>query len=147
MRQKLIIALSAFLLNGFLNSGCEQLQCDCYCSSYDARALRLNETVDIKYNKLYCNSRYEIRLGIDSIADSRCPIGAMCVWEGNGAVKLHVQQSGKDSVSFWLNTHPNYMNDTVVNGIRYELIDLLPYPEVDKDYQLEDYTLQLRITD
>jgi hypothetical protein len=35
----------------------------------------------------------------------------------------------------------------LINGIRYELIDVLPYPEVDQDYQLDDYTLQLIISD
>ena len=143
----MIISLSLFLLSGLLIAGCELIQCDCYCSNYDTGELKLNETVDLKYNKLYCNSRHEIRLRFDSIADSRCPIGATCIWEGNGAVKLHVQQSGETPTVFWLNTHPNFLNDTVVNGIRFELIDLLPYPEVDKDYQQEDYTLQLRITD
>jgi len=147
MRQKLIIALSAFFLSGFLIAGCEWQRCGCFCFAYDAEELKVNETIDLKYSKLYCNSGSEIRLSFDSISDSRCPIGAMCVWEGNGAVKLHVQQSGQDPASFWLNTHPNFLNDTVVNGIRYELIDLLPYPEVGKDYQLDDYTVQLLITD
>jgi len=147
MGHKTIGILTLLLLSGILNSGCELTQCDCYCSSYNAEVLKLNETVDIKYGELYCNSKHEIRISYDSIRDSRCPIGAACIWEGNGAVKLHLQQSGRDPVTFWLNTHPDFLNDTVINGIRYELIDLLPYPEVGKEYQLEDYILQLLITD
>jgi len=147
MRYKAISILTLFFLSGFLQTGCESLQCDCYCSNSNVDELELNDTIDLKYNTLYCNSKNEIRLSYDSIRDSRCPIGAKCIWEGNGAVKLHLQQSGRDPVSFWLNTLPDFLNDTVINGIRYELIDLLPYPELGKDYQPDDYILQLLITD
>jgi hypothetical protein len=136
-----------FFISGLFLAGCELLQCDCYCSDYNAEVLKLNETVDLRYSELYCNSKYDFRLSIDSIRDSRCPIGALCIWEGNGSVKLHLKQSGRDPVSFWLNTNSNFLTDTTINGLHYTLIDLLPYPEVGKDYQLEDYTLQLLISD
>ena len=147
MKQKIIFALSLLLLSGLLISGCEDTDCGCFCSSYDAEELMLNDTVDLKYSELYCNPEYELRLSFDSILDSRCPIGAACIWEGNAQVKLQVLQSGKSTSTFWLNTHISYLTDTLVNGIRYELIDLLPYPEVGKDYSLDDYILQLKISD
>jgi hypothetical protein len=147
MKHKTIIALSAFLLSSLLFASCELIKCDCFCSNYAAQELTLNDTVDLKYSELYCNSKNEIRLSFDSITDSRCPIGATCIWEGNGRVKLRVLQSGESPVAFWLNTHPDFLTDTIVNGIRYELIDLLPYPELDKEYQLDDYIIQLLITD
>jgi hypothetical protein len=147
MEQKIIFTLSVFLLSGLLISGCEIFQHYSFCSDYDAEELRLNETVDLKYSELYCNSKYELRLSFDSILDSRCPIGATCIWEGNARVKLHVLQSGKSTSTFWLNTHISSLTDTLVNGIHYELIDLLPYPEAGKYYSLDDYTLQLLISD
>lgn len=39
------------------------------------------------------------------------------------------------------------LNDTVANDLRFELIDVLPYPEADKDYQLDDYILLMHISD
>ena len=147
MRQLTIFALYVFLLSGLLISGCEDSSCNCYCSSYDAVELMLNDTVELKYNELYCNPEYEFRLSFDSISDSRCPIGAACIWEGNASIRLIVQAMGNDSNTFRLNSNGEFLTDTVINGLLYELIDLLPYPEVDKDYQLEDYTLQLLISD
>ena len=147
MRLKTIIIPVLLLLTGLFITGCEDKNCNCYCSSYDAVELMLNDTVELKYSELYCNPEYEFRLSIDSISDSRCPIGAACIWEGNARVKLHVQQYGKSPSTFWLNTHSSFLTDTVLNGLRYELIDVLPYPEVDKDYSLDDYTLQLLISD
>jgi hypothetical protein len=147
MKQKAIKILTLILLSGLLITGCELLQCDCYCTNYTAGELKLNETVDLAYNEMYCNSNYEIRISFDSLQDSRCPIGALCVWEGNARVKVYVQQSGIGPAAFWLNTNVQFLTDTVVNGLRYELIDVLPYPEMDKEYQPDDYILQMHISD
>ncbi len=147
MKQKIIFALSVFLLSGLLISGCELFQSNRYCSDYDAEGFTLNETVDFRYSELYCNSEYEFRLSFDSLSDGRCPTGMWCIWEGTARVKFHVQQYGKNIVSFWLNTHNSLLTDTIVNGLHFEFIDLLPYPEVDVEYSLDDYILQLKISD
>lgn len=146
MRQPGILILSIFLLSGLLSSGCEN-KCDCFCGSYDALELRLNDTIDLKYSELYCNPDYKLRLSFDSLTDSRCPIGAVCFWEGNASFQLIVKSESNETNSFKLNTNENFRSDTVVNGLHYELIDVLPYPHVDKDYQLDDYILQLVISD
>ena len=147
MRHFSTIILSIFLLAGLLFSSCEHLGCDCYCSEYDAEDQVLNDTIDLKYGQLYCNSEQELRLSFDSISDSRCPIGAICVWEGNASVRLLIKQGGDEDITFRLNTHGMYMTDTLVNGLRYELIDLLPYPEIEQENQAEDFILQLLISD
>lgn len=100
-----------------------------------------------EYSELYCNSEHEFRFSFDSLSDGRCPIGMICLWEGNARVKLIIQQPGKSISTFWLNTFDGFLTDTTVYGIRYELIDLLPYPEVDKDYSLDDFILHFKIND
>jgi hypothetical protein len=147
MRQKAIIIPILVLLTGLFFSGCEKNQCKCFCSDYDAKELILNDTVELKYSGLYCNPEYEIRLSFDSISDSRCPTGAVCVWEGNASVRLIIQNTANDSTTFRLNTHGSLLSDTLVGGLHFELIDLLPYPELNKEYSLDDYTLQFLISD
>lgn len=134
------------LILAFLFSGCELLLRDTYCSQYAVEELKLNDTIGLRYGELYCNSEYEILLSVDSIQDSRCPIGALCIWEGNGRVKINLQEGG-DRSSFWLNTHDNFLQDTVIHGVKYELTDLLPYPEVEQEYQLEDARIYILISD
>ena len=146
MKQRRIILISIVLVSGLLLYACEFLQRESYCSDRVADELILNDTIELRYGELYCNSRYEIRLAVDSILDSRCPIGAMCFWEGNGQVKLSLSQAGNPS-SFWLNTHVDFRRDTVVHGLKYELINLLPYPDISKEYELEDARVFLLITD
>lgn len=147
MRYKGTIAFLIFLLSGLLLTGCELFQRNDYCSDFDIDELTLNETLEMRYSELYCNPEYEIRLSFDSIQDGRCPIGAMCIWEGNGRVQLIIKQGAESAIRFWLNTHDRFLTDTVVNGLRFELVDMLPYPQVDKDYQLDDYILQINISD
>jgi len=146
MRLLTLLTLFLLLLSGLLFSGCEDKNCNCYCSSFDAQELILNDTVELKYSELDCNPEYEFRLSFDSLSDSRCPLEAVCVWEGNAEVRLIVQSSEYGSNTFRLNTNETFLTDTMVNGFRYELIDVLPYPEVDQDYELDDYTLQLIIS-
>lgn len=145
MRHTTFIAILTFLFSASLHKGCEN--CRCYCSAYDVEELVLNDTIDLKYSTRYCNPEYEIRLGFDSIIESRCPSGAICVWEGNASVKFLIKQEGENDATITLNTYGGYLNDTLVNGIRYELINLLPYPEIDMEYSLDDYTLQVYISD
>ena len=147
MKQFSFIAFFIFLLFAFLYSGCELFQCDCYCSNYAAEELSLNDTVELKYSELYCNSEHEFSLSFDSLSDGRCPIGMMCLWQGNARVKLVIQQPGKSTSTFWLNTFGGFLTDTTVYGIRYELIDLLPYPELENYYALDDFILHLKISD
>jgi hypothetical protein len=145
MRQKVIFGLFVFFLSAILYSGCDN--CNCFCSAYDAEDLKLNDTIELRYMELYCNSEHEFRLSFDSLGNGRCPIGAYCIWEGNAHVDFIIKQEGRSEQTFTLNTHTNFLIDTVVNGIRFELIDMLPYPEVDKDYSLDDYLLHILVSD
>ena len=146
MKQPGIFTLYIFFLSGLLSSGCENNLCNCYCDSYDALVFPLNDTVDLKYSELYCNPEYEIRLSFDSLSDSRCPNGALCFWEGNASFRITVKSDSIESNSFKLNTYGNFLTDTVVNGLHYELIDIFPYPKIGQNYQLDDYVLQLIIS-
>jgi hypothetical protein len=147
MRLKTIIIPVLLFLTGLFIPGCELFQGSRYCSDYSTEDLTLNETVDFNYSELYCHSKYDLSLSFDSLNDSRCPIGAACIWGGNARVKLHIQQSRKGTSTFWLNTHSSFLTDTVVNGLHYELIDILPHREIGMDYTLDDIILQLKISD
>ena len=136
----------ALAFGGFLFPGCTLLEGDYYCSGYSIEQLQLNQAVDLAYGNVYCNPEYNIRISFDSIQDSRCPMDVICIWEGNGRAKIHLQESGNSS-KFWLNTFSNFLTDTVINGLHYELMGILPYPHSDKEYQLEDYKVQVLISD
>jgi hypothetical protein len=71
----------------------------------------------------------------------------VCVWEGNAGITITLK-SGQDRYShFRLNTHDRFLTDTVVDGLRYDLINVLPYPEINKNYSPDEYELILYISD
>lgn len=145
MRQKVIFGLFVLFLSAFLYSGCDN--CNCFCAAYDAEDLKLNDTIEVRYRELYCNSEHEFRLSFDSLGDGRCPTGAYCIWPGNAHVDFIIKQGVGSEQTFTLNTFARSLTDTTLNGLRFELIGLLPYPEVDKEYSLDDYILQILVSD
>lgn len=147
MRSGQIIVFSLCLLFGQIYTGCELFDRHGFCDKYNSEELTLNDTIDFNYSELYCNSKYELRLSFDSLSDGRCPIGAWCIWEGTARINFIVQSSSASTHIFSLFTHNSLLNDTVIDGIGYELIDVLPYPELEKNYQEEDYILRLFISD
>jgi hypothetical protein len=139
--------LSIFLLILGVPRGCEDRSCDCLCAAYESEEIFINDTLRLKFNEIYCNPEYEFLIGFDSIRDNRCPLGAVCVWEGNAGITITIKSKHQRYTRFRLNTHERFLTDTLVNGLHYELINVLPYPEINKDYALEDYELLLYISD
>lgn len=70
--------------------------------------------------------------------DSRCPLRAQCVWEGDGAVVLEIAPRDGDAVEHTVHTN---VEPKVVVLDRYELtlLELNPYPEVPGEIAPEDY--------
>lgn len=147
MTYKNAVIPSTFLLILVLLTACEYRDCDCLCSAYESEQVHINDTLRLKYTEIYCNPEYEFLIGFDSLEDSRCPLGAVCIWEGNAGITITFKSRSQAYSSFRLNTHSSFLTDTLVDGLRFELIDVLPYPEINKDYAPEDYELLLYISD
>jgi hypothetical protein len=69
------------------------------------------------------------------IQDSRCPIGAVCIWEGTAQIKISFREGTQiHPIKMELRKFPfpGFTNDTTINGYRIIFTDLKPYPEVNK---------------
>jgi hypothetical protein len=67
------------------------------------------------------------------LSDSRCPINAVCVWQGEATVKLSLHANGTEK-SFKLSTinnPPTFRNDTTISGYKIKLVSVSPYPGSD----------------
>ena len=91
--------------------------------------LKIGEFTEIELGKTVENSDYGLSLSVENIDDSRCPIGVNCFWEGNAAVEFQLATKTGEC-KFTLDTHspPNFRNDTVIEGVKYQLKNVLPYP-------------------
>jgi hypothetical protein len=133
------------MLIAIFSMGCEGIRFEGVCN-FDSIQMALNDTIKMQIGEVYCNQANGIRLECDSlVGDSRCPIGATCVWEGNAELSFILEQDGDLLYEFNLNTNPGFRTDTTINDLRYKLLDLLPYPELDTVPNLDDYIIQLII--
>lgn len=81
------------------------------------------------------------------VGDSRCPKGVRCIWEGNAVVKIkfHDLQLKRES-SFTLDTHQfgrQFTNDTVVDNYYIKLLELNPYPNINKKVRQRNYSIKI----
>jgi hypothetical protein len=134
---------SLFMLIAIISMGCEGIRFEGVCN-FDSIHMGINDTIEMQIGEVYCNQANGIRLECDSLVnDSRCPIGATCVWEGNAELSFILEQDSELLYEFNLNTNPGFRTDTTINDLRYKLLDLLPYPELDTVPDLDDYTILL----
>lgn len=77
----------------------------------------------------------------DVVADSRCPTYAICVWAGDGEVKLKITKNGVDAYSS-LHTFLDPKSTTFEN-YSIKLKTLSPYPTIDEEIKKENYTIEL----
>ena len=102
--------------------------------------LKINEITEIKVGKNelpgrhgpsldIVNELYGLSLRVALLNDERCPIGLQCSEAGTAFVDLNLKNSkGVYDFSFTLNG-----KGIVIEGIKYRLMDVLPYPVFQKD--------------
>ena len=118
--------MNKFFLIGLIGISLLFFGCD---KKEEINTLNLGEITEIKLGETVENSDYGLSLVVENINDSRCPIGVNCFWEGNASVEFQLTTK-KGEYKFTLDTHspPNFKNDTVIEGIKYQLKNVLPYP-------------------
>lgn len=109
-------------------------------------SLILNDTLEIGYQDTLFNSDDSIWIAFDSlVSDSRCPIGAVCKWEGNAELSFMFYWDNETN-RFSLNTHSTFTNDTTLWGYQISMINVFPYPHTVSLYTVEDYSVEIVIT-
>ncbi|MEV0110215.1 hypothetical protein AB0H42_28300 [Nocardia sp. NPDC050799] len=78
-------------------------------------------------------------------ADSRCPDGAACVWEGDATVVTEVTVGDQRS-RHELHTSPRFATEAAVGGYRIELVTLRPFRPASGTVPGGDYRVDLLVT-
>jgi len=82
---------------------------------------------------------------VELISDSRCPQGAVCIWEGEASSIVDITYSGE--VNRKMLVQPGITSFTDTNfGVYTISFQVNPYPEVGKDIKTQDYRLKLIIS-
>ena len=110
------------------------------------------------YNEIELDKEFNIKIGDSAVlveqgvivkfksvaGDSRCPAGAVCVWEGNAIAILELKNSNVDTLIANLNTsiEPKVLN---FSNLIIELKSLAPYPKLNESLNPNDYVAKLLI--
>jgi hypothetical protein len=81
--------------------------------------------------------------------DSRCPVGAVCVWEGQATVALRLARQGQrlGDVTLTSRAGNEALATVEFEGLIIRLLKVEPYPDVAKPpIEIEDYVLTLEVT-
>lgn len=112
--------------------GCEKLD----LTSND---FKINDTFELKAQITSHNYENGISIYLDSVLyDSRCPLGFLCLWEGNAKVRFKFI-SNHAANNLILNTYNQFQTDTVVNGYKITLLSLAPYPKSGVKIEQKEY--------
>ena len=81
------------------------------------------------------------------LSDSRCPIGAICGWEGDAATSLWAAVPGEGPVEVVLHTFLNGEHQADFGPYRLLLLQVLPVPHVDDVEPIDpaSYVAQLMV--
>jgi len=86
-----------------------------------------------------------VRLAFGLVAeDSRCPIDAVCVWQGNATVELGIRAGMGPTQPIRINTTLE-PRSFVWNGIRVSLVELQPAPRAAEPTQADAYQVKVRL--
>lgn len=80
------------------------------------------------------------------VHDSRCPIGVVCVWEGQVTVTLEVERAKEDLVEVELTLHVGSEPERVTAfGYQLQLQGVDPHPKKGKTPERSDYVAKVEV--
>ena len=97
-----------------------------------------------RLNQLYTSSDGYNTLKITEIADSRCPIGLECIWQGEVSLKGEWTANNNKS-TFELHTEIKTL-DKQSTGFVIQIINVKPYPDIHSESKPTDKVVTLLIS-
>jgi hypothetical protein len=79
-------------------------------------------------------------------ADSRCPLGVQCVWEGDAAVLLTVSEPSRSGAALELHTAGRFPREGTYGRYRVRLVSLEPQPRAGGPVRPDLYRATLLVT-
>jgi hypothetical protein len=130
----------------FLLLGCDDhAPIPLYRAQQNIYTLRYGQTVMIR--------SLGIKIGFnDLLSDSRCPMGAMCYWEGVAEIKLSLTKQYMDtlfiksSIAGYVDRNKGFHMPIDTIGIQVKLLQLDPYPKIGYKSRISSYTALLEIS-
>ena len=132
------IYLTMILLLGMIS--CEE-------NDDDISSVPLDKEFEVRWDREYIIDS-DLSFALNETKDSRCPKGVVCIWAGEATVWLKMLQpenltTDDQSTIKLKNTEPKTQR---YKQYKFELIDVFPYPDIEKDYSKKDIRVVLKVT-
>jgi len=86
-----------------------------------------------------------LKICLDSVADSRCPLDVVCIWEGRAIAKFTFIKNGQSyPITLTIPGFASYSQEISVAGYTIRLINVLPYPVINSP-QTAETTVKIEI--
>lgn len=88
-----------------------------------------------------------LRVGFSAVPlDCRCPMGALCFWEGDAVADMWAERPLRPRADFKLHSNPTFDQDTKYEGYKIFLAAVNPYPIIDFNIDPNDYVVTVLVT-
>lgn len=81
---------------------------------------------------------------VEVVEDSRCPIGAECIWAGRAVLRVEVKGKNGRVQTAELEVG-NAASVVTIDGIKINILSLTPHPNVDKQLSVKDYVAKITV--
>jgi hypothetical protein len=80
------------------------------------------------------------------LADSRCPTGVVCIWEGDAGIVIKASHSADAPADLELHTSSRFASKGSYRGLTVELLSVAPHPIAGQPVPFKDYCAEIRVT-
>jgi len=109
------------------------------------------QDIEIAYGQVVLIESENLKIAFSNVTDSRCPIGAVCFWEGQAEIELSLYKPDQDPVVAKPFIRPGADPDkhpdlsAYARGYKITLLSLDPYPELNQRTNRKEYRAIIRI--
>ena len=97
---------------------------------------------NLKINESKIVNDSDNQVMIIDIQDSRCPKGAKCITEGYAQLTIKIIENKVEKI---IKLKTDDKKHLITDKFRYKIIDLVPYPELNKELKLSDYVAVISV--
>ena len=119
-----------FFLTGFLFYSCERID--------------IGQDLNVQIGEDYQVKR-NLSFSIDSINDYRCPIGVACIWGGDVDLFFSITE-GSHKTDTLIRLDDPERNPFEFGNYQWEILYVNPYPDIDKEVNINDITIVMKLS-
>ncbi len=111
---------------------------------YSCERIDIGEDINIQIGEEY-RVKWNLSFRIDSLNEYRCPINANCIWGGDVDLYFNINE-GSHETDTLLRLNDSERNPFETGNHLWEILDVSPYPELDKEIEINDIIVVMRIS-